>query len=41
MKDFGLTFFVSHLTYLNGMIQIDLILGVTIEVNISSKCGED
>ena len=41
MKDFGVTFFISHLTYLNGIIQIDFILAVTIQVNISSKYGID
>jgi len=41
MKHFGVTFFVSHLTYLNGIIRIDFILAATIEVSISSKCGKD
>jgi len=41
MKDFGVIFFVSHLTYSNGIIQIDLILVVTIEINISSEYGKE
>ena len=41
MQDSAMTFIVSHSTYLNGIIQIDSILAVTIMVNISSKYGKD